>query len=225
MTYLALKNLIADEKNFDKLIRVLEKEGADYLERYWVNYILDDALSRTYKKMELYREDQQIAFSISGPAASVAAFAGNIRLLDYFIQKGFVYDEATDYDAGNKDFYFDSFTPNIIFYWLTETPDTYYLSKEHFFDLPPIAFTLPGGKLECFQLLMETGHKCDFRNMKNFKLLSMCRNKDFWEYLIDSKLLDPCLLLTAADYACHYRNKETASWLIRRYDLLQDYLL
>lgn len=210
---------LSDEQYFEKLMNRLEKED-EGLTGMWLTTDKNEALSGTYEKIELNRKDKKIYFSLSGSPVCIAAYAGNTRMVEYFIENDLL-EDLPKYDyIDDEEGYNAIFHPEINFYMVTETEETFSEYAEHFVNLRPISFTLPGGKLECFKLLTKAGQYCDFRDRNNFKLLSMCKSKEFWEYLISSETLDRSLLLMAADYAYHYRNVETAKWLIKRYGLL-----
>lgn len=215
---------LSNEEYYDKLITLLEKKE-EGLSRQLITIGRNEAVSGSFRGLDLCREEQKIIFSIYGFPLSIAAYAGNDRMVDYLIQAGFA-DEFTAADSqDDEEYYNDVFSPGLCCTMITENEESYYELNEYFKDISPISYTLPGGKLECFKLLTKAGLHCDFRSRKNFKLLSFCRNRAFWEYLIDSEYLDRSLLLMAADYACYYRNTEIAGWLIKHYKLLQDYIL
>lgn len=210
---------ITDENHFDKLIQRLKDENQN-LAGQWIVIDKNEAQSGTYKNINLYREEKKVVISMSGSPACIAAYAGNIRLLDYLMENGLL-DDLPSLDPQEE--VGSIFCPEICCTMVTETDNTYSEYCEWFNGLSPISFTLPEGKLDCFKLLMNAGQKCDFRNRANFRLLSLCRNRNFWEYLIDTNLLDRTLLLLAADYAFRYRNTETTDWLINHYNLFQGF--
>ncbi|NLK28998.1 MAG: hypothetical protein GX306_11760 [Clostridiales bacterium] len=214
---------ITEEEYLTKLISRLEK-GGDFITGQWLVLDENDALSQKYSGIELFRKDKKIIFTMYGTPICIAAYAGNVKLVDYLIREGLLEDWPESYFPESNTFTNDDlFEPQICCTMMTETDKTYSEYNERFHNISPISFTLPGGKIECFRLLLEAGEKCDFRNRNNFKLLAFCQNKIFWEYLVDCNFLNQSLLMMAAEYAFHYRNTETALWLLKHFNLLKDF--
>lgn len=221
-----LVRYLTDDQYFGKLMSRLNKNN-ESLAGQWIIIDSNDAMSGKYTNLDLYRKDSNVVFTISGTPACIAAYAGNTRMVDYLIQNELLNDmpdEPYTEDEGlGKLFY-----PEISCIMMYENKDSNksnypYLNNsymEYFKNISPISFTLPQGNLECFKIMMEAGQICDFKNRENFKLLSFCRNKSFWKFLVDSNILDRSLLLLALDYAFYYRNSEITNWLIRYYSLI-----
>lgn len=214
-----LLKYLTEEEHISKLKAFFEREGEDILGEF---IFVMESLNRLRKTnfLNLYRKKEEMYFGINGTPICFAAYAGNIEAVRYLINKG---EPGMNREVNG--FGFEGFTSELTVYSgyyfcctiLYQTERAYSFESEYFENIDPISFTYPEGRIDCLNLFLEAGHKCDFHNRANLRMLSLCRNRDLWEYLINHDILEPKILIIAAEYATHYRNEHIARWLFGIY--------
>lgn len=180
-----------------------------------------ESLNRLRKTgyLGLYRKAEEIYFGMSATPICYAAYTGNVDAVRYLLSLG-----APKKREGLNS-YFEAFNNELIgtsqgclfcCTILYQSDPTYRFENENFEDVDPIGFTFPEGRIDCLRLFLEAGHKIDLRSRSMLRMLSLCRDQSFWEYLLEHRILDPNILVIAAEYAAHYRN-ELAKWLLNTY--------
>lgn len=213
-----LLKYLTQEEYFSKMKDFFQGEGEDVLGEI---IPIMESLNRLRKTnfLNLYRKKEEMYFGISGTPICYAAYAGNIEAVRFLMNKRAPGMNGKDFGFGLEG-YSNELTACSGYYFcctiLYQSDRSYRFENENFENIDPISFTYPEGRIDCLKLFLEAGHKCDFHNRANLRMLSLCRDRDLWEFLIKHDILDPEILVIAAEYAAHYRN-ELARWLFSTY--------
>lgn len=199
-----LVRYITEEAYIDKLKTYIEVDKEALM---GVNISVIEKINRLRKSdyLGLYRKSEELYMGFVGTPLCLAAYAGNYKAVELLIRDGAL-DIASD---DIIEFYINM---------LYKNGKNYHFEPEKLDELNIISFTFPKGNIDCLKLMLSSGMVCDFRRRDNLKMLALCQDKSLWTYLIEKKILDPYILIIAAEYAYFYRNLQIARWLSYEYE-------